>query len=89
MNTTRMLDLRPDLRLDLRLDPRLYMTHLLPYMDVTPSLPRDLPCLTSLPQSPRYLTSLRLCLSVSGGEDSLLLPRPWRLLRPVTPYLPT
>ena len=101
MNIIRMLYPRLDLRPLRRLRPdlRLYTNPLPQALLCLTSLPRarlyltnrprDLRYLTSLPQSPRYLTSLRLCLRGSGGEDSPLLPRPWRLLLSVTPTLPT
>ena len=91
MNIIRMLCPRLDLRPLRRLRPdlRLYTNPLPQALLCLTSLPRARLYLTSLPQSPRYLTSLRLCLRGSGGEDSLLLPRPWRLLLSVTPTLPT
>ena len=53
-----------------RLTPGLTIIPLLTTQYLPPSLPRTRP----------YQTSLRLCLSGSGGEDSLQRPRPWRLL---------
>ena len=91
MNIIRMLYPRLDLRPLRRLRPdlRLYTNPLPQALLCLTSLPRARLYLTSLPQSPRYLTSLRLCLRGSGGEDSPLLPRPWRLLLSVTATLPT
>ena len=78
MNSPRLTPGSPLLTIPCLPRPRLYLTSLLSVC-LTPSLPRSL-----LNQ-----TSLRLCLRGSDGEDSLQLPRPWRLLLPVTATLLT
>ena len=65
----------PLLTLPCRPRGRLYLTSLLSPTVLIRSLKWDLV----------HQTSLHLCLRGSGGEDRLLLPRPWRLLLHVTP----
>ena len=44
-----------------------------------------LPLMISLPSDLRYQTILLPCRSESTDGDKLQLPRPWKLLKPVTP----